>query len=327
MVRFSRRNILRTAAAAPIALAMPQIASAQSRWPAGQPIQVIAPFAAGGGVDLLARLMGTYLEKYLPGSRFITVNRVGASGQIGFTAVARAAPDGFTTGVVTFPSLVAALVERQAQYTLEDFTFLANIVTDPSALVVKSDSPYKTLQDFIADAKRRPGQLTVGSSGVGGPNHQLMLLIADKAGIQLEHVPFGGTAQSRTALLGGHLSAACMGIGEGWPQIQQGQLRSLGTGAEEPSPSFPGERTLKQNGLEGVVMGSSRTFAGPKGLPAEIVARFSEAITKVVADPQFRADAEKQGQPLDVMNAERTTQFARNALAQAQALFQRTPWR
>jgi len=272
-------------------------------------------------------MMGPYLEKYLPGAKFVTINRAGASGQIGFNAIAKAAPDGYTIGMVTFPSLVNALVERQAQYTLDEFQFLANIVTDPSALVVKADSPFKTLREFLDEAKRRPGFLTVGSSGVGSPNHLLMLLIADKAQVQLEHVPFSGSAQSRTALLGGHLSAACMGIGEAWPLMQQGQLRSLGTGSLQPPEGFGDEKTLTQNGLEGVAMGSNRTLAAPRNLPAPILAGLSEAIRKTVEDAQFRADAAKQGQPLDFMDAAKTQTFARAVFQQSQGLFQRTPWR
>ncbi|MCC7426853.1 MAG: tripartite tricarboxylate transporter substrate binding protein [Alphaproteobacteria bacterium] len=295
-------------------------------WPADKPNQIIVPFPPGGGVDLLSRMMAPYLAKHLPGSRWVVVNRPGASGQVGFMAVAQSAPDGYTSGMITLPSLTNALVEQQANYKLDDFTYIAGLAYDASALLVKADSPFRTLGDFIAEAKRRPGQLNVGNTGVGGPLHLMALLLANRAGIQFEHVPYLGTAPARTALIGGHVHAAGFSLGEAWPFILQGDVRVLASASAERSTLFAAAPTYREQGVD-VVMGTTRGLMGPKGIPAPIVSAYVDAVRKTLEDPAFKAEAERGFQPMLFLDSVAYRRLTDETFAQGQQLFQQTPWR
>src|SRR5690606_16146232 len=189
--------------------------AATESWPE-QKIELIVGFAPGGGTDISARILARYLETEL-GTTVVVINRPGASGSIGLSQVARSKPDGYTIGMTNMPGLVSLPIERDAGFTLDSFAYIANLVRDPSAFSVKLDSQYKSLQDVIEAAKKEPGTINYGSTGVGTDDHLAQVLFERAANVELNHVPYNGAAPLRTAVLGGHTAIGGMNLGEAMP--------------------------------------------------------------------------------------------------------------
>lgn len=314
----------RTLLAAP-ALILPATARAQG-WPA-RPISMIVAFGAGGGTDVAARSIARFMERNLGGASIGVVNRPGAGGEVGWTALAQAAPDGYTIGFINVPAIVALTVEKQTRFTMDSFAPIGNIAYDPAILCVRSDSPYKSLGDFVAAAKAEPGRITVGSSGAPGNSEHLALLVMQRlTGTRINHAPFGGTAPLRTALLGGHVPAATFNLSEGVDQAAEGNLRILGVmsvGREALAPDVP---TFREQGVD-VVAGSSRGLVAPKGVDAAILARLQEALAKAIDDPEYKEAAIKAKVPLRYMAAEEYGAFLNRTLEEIRAIWAATPWR
>lgn len=169
--------------AAAVSLVLPSLARAQNAaWPGGRPIEVIVPFPPGGGVDVMTRLILPLVQARLPGSQFVVINRAGAAGQIGLEATFNAAPNGYTIGATTIPAHSGIAIERPARYWPLDFTFLGNIVDDPNAVFVRADAPIRTLADLVTRARRGPGAISYGTTGIGSDDHILMLELEAAAG-------------------------------------------------------------------------------------------------------------------------------------------------
>ena len=168
-----------------------------------KPINLIVAYSPGGGTDLIARAIQPYLEKYIGGgAKIIIVHRPGAGGEIGFAAIANAAPDGYTIGFVNTPPLITVPIERTAQFGgPQRFELLGNVIDDPCNFAVHADSELRDLKGLAAYAKANPGKVTVGSTGVGSDDHLLMLMFERAAGVKMTHVPFKGASDVRTALL------------------------------------------------------------------------------------------------------------------------------
>jgi tripartite-type tricarboxylate transporter receptor subunit TctC len=181
-------------------------------WP-DRPIEIVVGYAPGGGTDITARTLALYLEKELGGS-VVVVNKPGASGSIALAGVARAKPDGYTLAMTNMPGLLTVPIEREAGFVPSDFTYLANLVSDPSAFSVSMESPYKTLAQLLAAIKANPGKISVSSSGVGTDDHLLMVFFEKETGTKLNHVPFNGAAPQRNAVIGGHTEIGAMNVGE-----------------------------------------------------------------------------------------------------------------
>ncbi|RYJ00543.1 MAG: tripartite tricarboxylate transporter substrate binding protein, partial [Acetobacteraceae bacterium] len=175
-------------------------ATARAEFP-DKPLTMVVAFAAGGGTDLAARTLARYMEKDL-GQPVVVVNRPGAGGEIGFAELARARPDGLTIGFINTPHIVTLPIERRTRFRLEDFSPIANIVDDPGALFVLTDSPYRTLADVIAAAKAKPETISYGTTGIGSDDHLAVMAFERQAGVTLLHVPYAGSAQVKQALLG-----------------------------------------------------------------------------------------------------------------------------
>jgi len=180
-----------------------------------RPITIVVPFSAGAGTDLTARLLARTMEKHA-GRSVVVVNRAGAGGEIGMASVANAAPDGYTLSILNTPNVLTIPIERRAQFSLSSFDVVANIVDDPGTLSVRGDSPLRGVQDLVEAARKAPGTLTYGTAGVGSAGHISMLLLEQAAGIQLRHVPFKGTADVATALLGGHIDIGTANLARPW---------------------------------------------------------------------------------------------------------------
>jgi tripartite-type tricarboxylate transporter receptor subunit TctC len=300
---------------------------AAAEWPADRPIQVVVPFPPGGGVDQMVRLLLPHVERHLPGAHFVADNRAGAGGQIGSEATFNARADGYTLGAITSPALMTIAIERRVRYRVADFSYIANAVDDPSGIWVATASPYRSLQDLLAAARKEPETVTFGTTGIGSDDHLLQLNLEEVApGVRLVHVPYAGTAPMQTALLGGHLDIGSFNMSEGIAGLRDGRFRALAmTGDERWSPASQ-VPTLRELGFN-VVGGAQRGIVGPPGLPEPIHRRLVEAFGAALADPKFIGEAERVDLPIRVTLGNEYRNAVLLAEARLRELWQRRPWR
>lgn len=320
----NRRTMISATALAVLAAPSIRLASAQS-WPS-RPIELVVGFGPGGGTDILARTIAPFMEKHLGNNaRIGVVNRPGSSGEIGFTSVATARPDGYTLALYS-PAALTIPYERRARFNFESFDYIGNVVSDPSAIFVAPNSPFQTINDLVEFAKANPRRINIGSAGIGSANHLATLIFSRAAGIEMTMVPFPGTGPNRTALMGGHINASTFGIGDGATFVREGQLRILGSMASSRWDLLPDAPTMREQGID-VVAGSDRGLAAPAGTPAEIMDRLSDALSQAVRDPDFLARAREQALFLNPMpRAEyRAHLAARNE--EIGELWRTNPWR
>src|SRR5215813_972267 len=252
----NRRQVLKIAATLPLTqAALTRGTLAQGAYP-NRNISMIVPFPAGGQADLAARPVALALERIL-GKPVIVDNRAGgAGGSIGNAQAARAEPDGYTL-LMTLSSLAVLpeadrLFDRPVAYEVSQFAPIARVLADPTLLAVPASAPWKTLQEFVDDAKRRSGQIPYGSSGPYGTLHLAMEMFAASAGIKLQHVPYRGAAPALTGLLSGTVQALASAPGVLKQQVDDGKIRVLANWGAERIPSFPDLPTFKQLGYADV---------------------------------------------------------------------------
>ena len=309
------------------ALGLPHLAHAQLAWPLDRPIDVIVPFPAGGGVDVMARIIMPLVAVRIPGLRHVVTNRSGAAGQIGMEYAYNAAPDGYTLLATTLPAQNAIPLERPARFLPLGFTFLANIVEDANAFYVRADSSIRTLADLIAAGRARPGGLSYGTTGVGSDDHLFMLAFERAAGVpRFTHVPFAGVAPLIPALLGGHLDMAAVNVGDGLTLVREGRLRLLAQAAERRQPEAPDAATFRELGLD-IVMGASRGLVGPPGMPRAVTEALVSALDGAMRDPGFVAEAQRQAMPLRPITGAAYRDYAAMVDGRTRQLWQASPWR
>lgn len=309
------------------ALTVPSIARAQPAWPAERPIEVIVPFPAGGGVDVMTRLIMPHVAAQIPGMRHIVTNRSGAAGQIGLEATFNAAPDGYTLGATTLPAHNAIPMERPARFRAMDFTFLANIVEDANCFYVRSDSPITSVAELITAARARPGQMTYATTGVGSDDHLFMLAFEQIAAIpRMVHVPFAGAAPLIPQLLGGHVDVAAINVGDALQLKREGKLRILAQASTQRWEEAADVPTFRELGID-ILHGAARGIVGPPGMPAPITARLNGAFTAALREADFLREARRQFMPLNVLIGADYRAMAQRTEDQLKALWQRRPWR
>jgi tripartite-type tricarboxylate transporter receptor subunit TctC len=292
-------------------------------WPQ-RSITMIVAYDAGGGTDILARTVARYLEEEL-GTSIIVENRPGAGGQVGFTALAQANPDGYTIGFINLPPLLTIPIERTAAYSLAHLEPIANLVDDPGAFNVHVDSEFQTLDDLVAYARENPGAVTVGTSGVGSDDHLAMLAFERIAGIELTHVPFSGAAPNRAALLGRHIAVGGFNISEAMEFLEEGRIRTLGQMADERWELAPDVPTFQEQDYN-VVAGSQRGLAAPAGVPEEILDRLSEAVERALNNPEFVEDARRTYLPLRYIPRQQYIEFLQEQDRVFRELWEEDPW-
>ena len=253
-----------------------------------QPIKMLIAYAPGGGTDITARLTAQYMQKYLgSNASFVSVNRPGAGGAIGFTELTNAPPDGYTIGFINTPNVLTIPIQRKANFHWEKYDLLGNVVDDPGNFSVHTDSPIRTLDQLAAYAKSRPGQVTVGTTGVGSDDHLAMLYFERIAGVKMNHIPFKGAADVRAATLGKQIDVAAVNIGEALQAIKGGSpFRNLGQMSQKRTDLAPDLPTFKEQGYD-IEMSSLRGVAAPKGLPADVRDKLVKAVAQTTSDPEF----------------------------------------
>jgi len=261
-------------------------AEAAEKYPASQ-IRIVAPFPAGGAVDLLAREIAEGMRE-----RFaipvIVENRSGASGIVGSEFVARSPPDGSTLLVVATHHVINPGLFKSIPYdTRRDFTPIAMIASSTPALAVNPAVPVRTVQDFIALAKSDPGAVTYASAGVGGANHLAGELFKAMAAVEMTHIPFQGAAPAMTAVLGGHVSAIFNSLPTVWPYVENGQLRVLGVTAVKRVESIPDVPTIGESGVPGFEVLAWFGLYAPANMPPATLSILQQAMREILASPRI----------------------------------------
>jgi tripartite-type tricarboxylate transporter receptor subunit TctC len=270
-------------------IAMPALA--QQDYPT-RPIRLVHGFAPGGAADTLSRIIAEGLQRKL-GQPVIVEARPGAGGNIAANVVAKAEPDGYTLGLVTGGHAISAVIYKSLNFQpVDDFQMISTIVYYALVVAVRADNPAKTLGEFLAAARAKPGTLSFGSVGFGSTHHLAGELLAAQAGVALVHVPYRGDSQAITALLGGEVP---MIVGTPVllaPQIQSGAVRGLAVTSPTRSALLPDVPTADEAGVPGYDV---RTWAGllaPKGTPPDIVAAINAAVQDLIKTPDVKTRVE-----------------------------------
>lgn len=305
-------------------LAMPGIAPAlaqTNRFP-DRPVEMVVGFTPGGATDLDARAIAPLLEKRL-GGPVVVVNRAGAGGEVALASVARARPDGHTLGTTNMPGLLTIPIERRAQFNLTDFAGVANLITDPNAITVHEDSPYRSMQDILAAARAQPERLSFTSTGVGTDDHLLLVLLQAQTGTSFNHVVYQGDPQLFTAILGRQVDV--LGLNLGPVSAQPDKLRTVAMAGSTRSRFRPEVPTLKELGID-VVMGSERGVVAPAATPPAVLAKLREAMADAAKDPEFARILRTRFTEPSHEDGEAWFTRLRGLQEGYRNLWQRTPW-
>jgi tripartite-type tricarboxylate transporter receptor subunit TctC len=275
----------------------------------GKAVQIMVHWAAGGSSDVGARILASGLEKEL-GTTVLVVNKPGAGGQIGYTALTQARPDGYTFGSTNFPSSVSSYLDpdRKAVYSRKSFQLLALHVVDPGLIAVKADSPFKSLKEVIDAAKAAPKKIRINTTGIQSDEHFAILKLQKMTGAQFAIVHFTGGAPALTAVLGGKIEIYCGNVGDLLSQVKSGEMRILGIMDDEASPFYPGVKTFEEQGYK-LYGSSSRGFSAPSGTPKEAVEILSRAIKNVTATEEHKKKMADMGLTLRYMDPPRYTKY------------------
>ncbi len=291
-----------------LAFAVP--AQAQDSYPT-KPVTMIVPFPPGGVADIVGRPLAAALEKSLK-QPVVVVNRSGAGGAVGMSQVAKSAPDGYTilmalSSISIFP--VSDRINGKAPaYEMKDFAPIALVTADPTVLVVRADSAYRTLKDFVDAAKANPGKINYSSSGVYGTLHVAMEIFANAAGIKLFHVPYQGGGPAVTALLGGQVEALASGPAAAIGQIKGGKMRALAAWSDQRLALMPELPTFRELGYDAEFYIWAGVFA-PAATSAPILARLRDAVRNAVNDADFKGAMEKVATPISYLDAPEFQKF------------------
>jgi tripartite-type tricarboxylate transporter receptor subunit TctC len=267
------------------------LACAQAHDYPNRPIELIVAYGAGGGTDVLARAFSDASRKHI-GQAIIVTNKPGASGAIGLTDVLKANPDGYKIAMVT-AELTTLPHMGVIKFTHEDFTAIAMLNADPAAITVKADAPWNTVEEFLAAAKKVPGEFRVGNGGIGSTWHLAAAAVEDKTGVKFSHIPYAGAAPASLSLLGGHIEALSVSAAEVSVHVAAGKLKTLAVMADKRIKGFENVPTLKERNID-VAISVWRGLCAPKNTPPEVIAVLKNLAVKTVAEPVFLEIMDKQ---------------------------------
>lgn len=262
---------------------------------------MVIAFSAGGSSDIQARIMQKYWNKYVPEQPWVFNYTTGAGGAIGFGAIAKAQPDGYTIGGVNTPHMIIQPMGQGAQFKIDDFQYIAQVVTDPQVLAVQKDSKFKTWQEAIDYAKANPKKLKVGIVGTYTGHHMMLLDLQAKTGIEVTQLVYKGAADQNAALLGKEIDLMVGNVNDVMRSVDN--MRILGVAAEKRSTFLPDVPTLKETGLD-IVSEIRRGFVVPKATDPKKVTFLRDTFKKIQADSEYIADMKKAGQPTDFLSGE-----------------------
>jgi tripartite-type tricarboxylate transporter receptor subunit TctC len=286
-------TMLRTMLAALAALLATTAAIAQT-YPS-RPVKIIVPFAAGGPADVYARVLADKLSRTM-GQPFVVEDMPGGGSIVGTAAVQNSAPDGYTLLMMSNTHTVnESLIKKKPFVLMRDFVPVAPVNYSDLVLVVHPSVPAKTLKEFIALAKSKPGELNYASSGPGTPYHMAGELFKAMAGVKIVHIPYKGSSGARTDILGGQVQMMFDAITTMAPNVEAGKVRALGTSGKERSSVLPNVPTISEAGVPGYEATIWLGIMAPKGTPRPVVERLNAEIRKAVTAPELKAEWAKQG--------------------------------
>jgi tripartite-type tricarboxylate transporter receptor subunit TctC len=272
-----------------------------------RPITIVNPFPPGGQVDLTSRPLAAAMERILK-QPVLLVNKGGAAGAVGMQSVAVAKPDGYTL-LITVPAMstlpeVDKLFGRTPTFTRDQFVPVARLNADPTILVVNSDLPYKSLQELLDAARRRPNEMVFASSGIYGASHvPTEMLLQAGGGLKMRHLPTTGGGPATTAVLGGHAAFWMSTTAPAAPHVKSGKLRALAVSGAARQPYFPDVPTLRELGYDVEYYLWCGLFA-PKSAPPAALAVLRDAVRRAVQDPEFKASMDKIQVPIAYQDAD-----------------------
>lgn len=274
-----------------------------------KPINLIIAFTAGGSSDVQARIVDKYWKKNFNNQPLTFDYQVGAGGQVGFTAITRANPDGYTIGGVNVPHINLQALSPQSTYKIDDFVFICQVVNDPNLLVVQANSPMNTVADFVAEAKKKGDKMTIGVVGTFTAHHIAALQLMDLLGIKLTLVPFPGAADENVALMGGHVDAMIGNLNDVMRDMSK--YKFLGIASEERHPWLKDVPTFKEQNVE-FVSDIRRGFAAPKDIKPELLQIYRDGFEKICTNPDYIAEMENIGQPQEYLNGDEFTEVVKS---------------
>ncbi|MGI1657744.1 MAG: tripartite tricarboxylate transporter substrate binding protein [Desulfitobacterium sp.] len=266
-----------------------------------KPVNMIIAFTAGGSSDVQARIIDKYWKQNFNNQPLTFDYQVGAGGQVGFTAITKGKPDGYTVGGINVPHINLQALSPQATYKIEDFAFICQVVKDPNLLVVQAGSPMNNVADFVAEAKKKDGKMTIGVVGTFTAHHIAALQLMDLLGVELTLVPFTGAADENVALMGGHVDAMIGNLNDVMRDVSK--YKFLAIASEERHPWLKDVATFKEQNVD-FVSDIRRGFAAPKDIDPATLKVLRDGFEKICTDPAYIAEMEKIGQPHDYLNGE-----------------------
>ncbi len=282
-----------------------------------RPVTIVVPFAAGGGTDILGRLVADRLERRF-GRPFVVEDRPGAGSTTGAAFVARANPDGYTLLMAPSPTMAVAIsIYRNLPYDpLADFVPLALVAQTPFVLAVNPALPVHSVKELIALAKQKPGELSFGSAGPGTPHHLYAELFKSMTGIEMSHIPYRGSLPLLNDLVAGHIPLAFVDFGPAVGMLQTGAIRPLGISARARLAQFPDIPPIAEAGVPGFDVASWQMIVAPAKTPPLVIDRLHEEILRVVAQPEFKQQIVNGGMlPMDNPSIEGLEGFVRSEIA------------
>ncbi|MFM8547673.1 MAG: tripartite tricarboxylate transporter substrate binding protein [Betaproteobacteria bacterium] len=315
MIRSHSSPVIRRALAGLLACAaLAPMASSAQEWPA-RPVRFVVPFATGGSADVFGRVVATRLQETL-GQSFVIENRPGAGSIIGTDVVAKSPADGYTLLIMSNTHTVnESLIANKPFQLMRDFEPVAPINESDLVLVAKTALPASTISEILAAAKSKPDGMTYASSGNGTPYHMAGELLKAMAGIQIVHVPYKGSSQARTDVLGGQVDMMFDAIPTMVAQVSGGKVKAIATTGRERSAIMPNVPTVNESGVPGYTATIWIGVMAPKGTPAAIVNRLNAEIGKATSDPELRKRWAAQGTAAMTMNVAQFGKFLADDIA------------
>ena len=310
MVRFI------VAALAALALALSLAAPAAAQNYPSKPIRLIVPFPPGGGTDAVSRLVAQELQKST-GWTIVVENKAGAGGMIGLQEAARARNDGYdiVMGQVDNMVIAPAVQRTGIMDPVKDLTPVIQVASSPFLFMSSIDSKYKTLTDWVTEAKAKPGTVSYGTAGYGTFTHLAVELLQKAGNFTAVQVPYKGAAPAITDLLGGHIPMAALSIASGMPHIQGGKVRGLAVTSAARSPALPDVPTVAESGFPGFDANGWLGILVPNGTPPDVIAKLNGEIAKVMQSPEMKKQLLAQGVEARVSTPEQFGAFIKSESA------------
>jgi len=288
-------------------------------------INLMVGFPAAGPIDVAARQVQPFLEKYL-GGKIAVINKPGAAGALMNQELANAAPDGYTLGLLSSPGLFTVLFGSNLTYTADSFDYVGTIANEPYVIFVHPDSPYKNLKAMVDRLKKEPRSINITAAGSGSAPHLGLLVLEQLAGVKFNYIPVQGAAQMVASVLGKHTDGGVTTVSGALPLMSEGQVHVSGVMAAERVSSAPNVLTFAEQGAA-VEWGSLRGIGGPKGLPANAKKKLYDAIQKMHADPDFKAQTTRDKQLVYNITSEKYAEAARAQYAMLAKMWKENPWK